>query len=98
MRAFLAGRSIRMRDTAAFFSRPLRNSRTFRSSASIVAKFLFDAYQREAQLRVTGRRKPLVWIFCPMVCLPSALVADGDVDVRGRLADAVAAALGSRRE
>ena len=58
MRAFLAGRSIRMRDTAAFFRRAFRNSRTFRSSASIVAKFLFDAYQRDAQLRVTGSRKP----------------------------------------
>ena len=59
MRAFLAGRSIRMRETAAFFRRAFRNSRTFRSSASIVAKFLFDAYHREDQLRVTGRRKPV---------------------------------------
>ena len=59
MRAFLAGRSIRMRDTAAFFRRVFRYSRTFRSSASIVAKFLFDAYQRDDQLRVTGRRKPV---------------------------------------
>ena len=59
MRAFFAGRSIRMRDTAALFRRAFRYSRTFRSSASIVAKFLFDAYQRDAQLRVTGRRKPV---------------------------------------
>ena len=59
MRAFLAGRSIRMRETAAFFSRAFRYSRTFRSSASMVAKFLFDAYQRDDQLRVTGRRKPV---------------------------------------
>jgi hypothetical protein len=59
MRAFFAGRSIRMRDTAALFRRFLRYSRTFRSSASMVAKFWFDAYQREDQLRVTGRRKPI---------------------------------------
>ncbi len=58
MRAFLAGRSIRMRDTAALLRRALRYSRTFRSSASMVAKFWFEAYQREAQLRVTGKRKP----------------------------------------
>ncbi|EWS53189.1 hypothetical protein X551_04026 [Methylibium sp. T29] len=58
MRAFLAGRSIRMRETAALLSLALRYSRTFRSSASIVAKLRFDAYQREDQLRVTGRRKP----------------------------------------
>ena len=57
MRAFFAGRSIRMRDTAAFFRRVFRYSRTFRSSASIVAKFLFDAYQRDDQLRVTGKAK-----------------------------------------
>src|SRR4029079_9904526 len=96
MRAFLAGRSIRMRDTAAFLRRPFRYSRTFRSSASIVEKFLFDAYQRDDQLRVTGRRKPVGGIFCPMCPGPS--VADGDVDVRRRLAEAVAAALGARRE
>ena len=59
MRAFFAGRSIRMRETAALFSRAFRNSRTFRSSASIVAKFWLFAYQREAQLRVTGRRNPV---------------------------------------
>ena len=46
-----------MRETAAFFSFFFRKSRTFRSSASMPAKFWFDAYQREAQLRVTGRRK-----------------------------------------
>src|SRR5512139_3622562 len=97
MRAFLAGRSIRIRDTAALFRRAFRYSRTFRSSASIVAKFWFDAYQRDAQLRVTGRRNPVGWIFCPMVFL-EPLVADGDIDVRGRLADAIAAALGPCRE
>ncbi len=59
MRAFLAGRSIRMRDTAALLSLAFRYSRTFRSSASMVAKFLFDAYQRDDQLRVTGRRNPV---------------------------------------
>ena len=38
------------RSSSCFF----RYSRTFRSSASIVAKFLLFAYQRDAQLRVTG--------------------------------------------
>ena len=65
---------------ACFF----RNSRTLMSSASMAAKFWLFAYQREAQLRVTARRKPVGWIFCPMVSLPS--VADGDVDVAGGLA------------
>ena len=59
MRAFLAGRSIRMRDTAAFFRRALRNSRTFRSSASMPAKFLRLANQRDDHARVTERRKPV---------------------------------------
>jgi hypothetical protein len=67
MRAFLAGRSIRMRETAAFLSFFLRYSRTSRSSASMPAKLRFDAYQRDAQARVTDRRKPVGWIFCPMV-------------------------------
>src|SRR5574343_865283 len=97
MRAFLAGRSIRMRDTAAFFRRCFRYSRTCRSSASIVAKFWLFAYQREAQLRVTGRRKPVGWIFCPIVFL-LASVTDRHEDVAGGLADAVAAALGASRE
>ena len=67
MRAFLAGRSIRMRDTAALFRRVFRNSRTCRSSASMVLKFFLVANQRDAQARVTGSRKPVGWIFCPMV-------------------------------
>src|SRR4249920_2590196 len=96
MRAFLAGRSIRMRDTAAFFRRFFRNSRTCRSSASMVAKLRLPAYQRDDQARVTGRRKPVGWIFCPMGVLQPASVADRHVDVAGALADAVAAALGTR--
>src|SRR3954468_23305555 len=98
MRAFLAGRSIRMRETAAFLSLAFRNSRTFRSSASIWLKLRFDAYQRDAQARVTGRRKPVGWIFCPIVFLCGASVADGHVDVAGTLADAVATALCAGRE
>jgi hypothetical protein len=66
MRAFLAGRSIRMRETAAFFSRFFKYSRTSRSSASMVAKLRLPAYQRDDQARVTGSRKPVGWIFCPM--------------------------------
>src|SRR5471030_990747 len=98
MRAFLAGRSIRMRETAAFLSLALRYSRTFKSSASIWAKFLFDAYQRDAQARVTGRRKPVGWIFCPIVFLCGASVTDGHVDVAGTLADAIATTLCTGRE
>src|SRR5690606_24448815 len=83
--------SIRMRDTAAFFSFFLRYSRTPKSSANILLKLRLLAYQRDDQLRVTARRKPVGWIFCPMVCL---LVTHGHIDVAGWLADAVAAALG----
>src|SRR3989344_4739084 len=96
MRALLAGRSIKMRDTAAFLSFFFRNSRTSRSSARIEAKLRLVAYQRDAQLRVTARRKPVGWIFCPMISL--CLVAHGHIDVAGRLADAVATALGAGSE
>src|ERR1700712_3965350 len=98
MRAFLAGRSIRTRETAAFLSLAFRNSRTFRSSASIWLKLGFDAYQRDAQARVTGRRKPVGWIFCPIVFLCGASVTDGHVDVAGTLADAIATTLCTGRE
>src|SRR6185295_12322902 len=94
IRAFFAGRSIRMRDTAAFLSRFFRNSRTAKSSASMVAKLRLPAYQRDDHARVTGSRKPVGWIFCPMGFPRS--VADRHVDVAGALADAVAAALGAR--
>jgi hypothetical protein len=67
MRAFLAGRSIKIRATAAFFNLALRYSRTLMSSASMPAKSLLLAYQRLAQLRLTERRKPVGWIFCPIV-------------------------------
>src|SRR3712207_1427793 len=96
MRAFLAGRSISTRETAAFFSLPRRYSRTLMSSASMAPKSRLFAYQRLFQLRLTDRRKPVGWIFCPICSWPS--VADGDVHVAGGLADAVAAALGPRRE
>src|SRR3954468_16851733 len=96
MRAFLAGRSISTRETAAFFSLALRYSRTLMSSASMPAKSRLFAYQRLAPLRLTERRKPVGWIFCPIFFLAS--VADRHVHVARGLADAVAAALGARRE
>src|SRR6476469_570076 len=96
MRASLAGRSIITRETAAFFSLVFRYSRTLMSSPSMSAKSRLFAYQRLFQLRVTARRKPVGWIFCPMFFLP--LVADGHVHVARTLADAVAAALGARGE
>src|SRR4051812_24158202 len=97
MRAFLAGRSIITRETAAFLSLPRRYSRTLMSSASMSLKSRLFAYQRLFQLRVTARRKPVGWIFCPISFL-LALVADGHVHVARGLADAVAAALGARGE
>src|SRR6478735_8255209 len=96
MRALLAGRSISTRETAAFFSLAFRYSRTLMSSASMPAKSRLFAYQRLPQLRLTARRKPVGWIFCPIVFLTS--VADGHVHMARGLADAVAAALGTRRE
>src|SRR3954471_23012831 len=96
MRAFLAGRSIMTRETAAFLSLALRYSRTLMSSASMPAKSRLFAYQRLAQLRLTDRRKPVGWIFCPISFLAS--VSDGHVHVARGLDDAVAAALGARGE
>src|SRR6476620_11084178 len=97
MRALLAGRSIRTRDTAAFLSLAFRYSRTLMSSPSMPAKSRLLAYQRLAQLRLTDRRKPVGWIFCPIVVL-SLLVADGQVHVARGLDDAIAAAFGARGE
>src|SRR6187431_3315370 len=96
MRAFLAGRSIRTRDTEAFLSFFFRYSRTLMSSASMPAKSLLLAYQRLDQLRLTARRKPVGWIFCPIVFRP--LVANRHVHMARGLADAVAAALGAGGE
>src|SRR5450830_682826 len=97
MRAFLAGRSIRMRETAAFFSLAFRYSRTLMSSASMPAKSRLLAYQRLAQLRLTARRKPVGWIFCP-IFLTSLSVANRHVHVARGLADAVATTLGASSE
>ena len=66
MRAFFAGRSIKMRETAALLSLIFRYSRTLMSSANMPAKSLLLAYQRLAQLRLTDKRKPVGWIFCPI--------------------------------
>jgi hypothetical protein len=66
MRASLAGRSISTRPTEACASLRLRKSRTLMSSASIGAKFLVFAYQRELQFLLTARRKPIGLIFWPI--------------------------------
>src|SRR5574343_946847 len=95
IRALLAGRSIRMRDTAAFFSLAFRYSRTLMSSASMPAKSRLLAYQREAQLRLTARRKPVGSIFCPISFRPLS-VAHRHVHMARGLADTVAAAFGAR--
>jgi hypothetical protein len=97
MRAFLAGRSISTRETEAFLSFFFRYSRTLMSSASMPAKSRSFAYQREAQLRLTERRKPVGWIFCPMFSRPFS-VADRHVHMARGFADLVAAALGAGRE
>ena len=94
-RAFLAGRSMRMRDAGAF-RRVLRKSRTFRVFGQHAGEVLFDAYRARP---VAGDRRTktrpdefsVPWSSSPPV-------ADGDEDVAGRLADAVAAAPGARGE
>src|SRR5690242_8026869 len=96
MRAFLAGRSISTRETDAFLSFFFRYSRTLMSSASMPAKSLLLAYQRLDQLRLTARRKPVGWIFCP-IFIP-ALIANRHVHMARGLADAIAATLGARGE
>src|SRR3954466_1857492 len=93
MRAFLAGRSMRTRETAALLSLTFRYSRTLMSSASMPAKSRLLAYQRLDQLRLTERRKPVGWIFCP-IFLPGLSVADRHVHMARGLADAVTTALG----
>src|SRR6478752_4190068 len=97
MRAFLAGRSISTRETDAFLSFFFRYSRTLMSSASMPAKSRLLAYQRLDQLRLTARRKPVGWIFCP-IFLPGLLVANRHVHMARGLADAIAATLGARGE
>src|SRR3954468_12307915 len=97
MRALLAGRSISTRETAAFLSLVFRYSRTLMSSASMPAKSRLFAYQRLAQLRLTERRKPVGWIFCP-IFFQALLVANRQVHMARRLDDAVAAAFGARGE
>src|SRR5574337_733292 len=95
MRAFLAGRSISTRETAAFLSLALSSSRTLMSSASMPAKSRLLAYQRLAQLRLTERRKPVGWIFCPIVFPGLFLVAHRHVHMARGLDQARAAALGA---
>src|SRR4029453_5861913 len=100
MRAFLAGRSITMRPTEAVRSFLRRNSRTSRSSRSMREKAGPVANQREPQLRETGRRKPVGWIFWPMGYLflgfADRLFPDRDEKVDRLFADTVAAALPAR--
>src|SRR4029453_16630638 len=102
MRAFLAGRSITMRPTDALRSFLRRNSRTSRSSRSMREKAGPVGNQRELQLRGTGRRKPVGWIFWPMGYLflgfADRLVADRDENVARLLADTCAAARRARRQ
>src|SRR5690349_18375326 len=94
MRASFAGRSIRTRPTEACASLRLRKLRTLTSSASIGAKVLLFAYQRELQLRLTASRKPTGLIFCPM----GPLVSDRQVNVARMLLHPRAAALGAGHE
>src|SRR5580765_962990 len=97
MRAFLARRSIITREPNAVLSFFFRYSRTLMSSASMPAKSRLLAYQRLDQLRVTARRKPVGWIFCPIV-FQAYLVAVRHVHMARGLADAIAATLGTGRE
>src|SRR5690606_11555338 len=85
--------SISTLPTMAFFSLRRRYSRTRRSSLSMAGNFSPVANQRDDQSRVTGRRKPIGLIFCPMVFLELRSVADCHVDVTGLLFDLGATAL-----
>src|SRR3990167_2177988 len=97
MRAFLAGRSIKIRETEAFFSFSFKYSRTLMSSASMPAKSRLLAYQREDQLRLIDKRKPVGWIFCPISSWPLS-VTNRHVHVARGLADLIATAFGTGRE
>ena len=86
-----------MLPTAACASFFFRYSRILMSSISVGAKFLLFAYHFDVQFRLTERRKPVGFIFCPMN--PSLFaVADGDEHVAGLLQDEVATSLGPRVE
>src|SRR5882757_9610131 len=98
MRAFLAGRSIRIRPTEALRSLRRRYSRTCRSSPSIRGNSRPLANQREFQSRETESRKPVGLIFWPMMFLLALAVADRDVDVAALLADPRTAPLGAGRK
>src|SRR5258706_10923796 len=98
MRAFLAGRSIRIRPTEALRSLRRRYSRTCRSSPSIRENSRPLANQREFQLRETESRKPVGLIFWPMIVLLALAVADRDIDVAALLADPRTPSLGARRK
>src|SRR6266853_3761976 len=98
MRAFLAGRSIRIRPTEAVRSLRRRYSRTCRSSPSMRLNSRPLANQREFQLRETESRKPVGLIFWPMSVLLVFTVADRHEDVAALLADPRPPPFGTGRE
>src|SRR5674476_291421 len=95
--AFLAGRSISTRDTDAFLSLAFRYSRTLMSSASMPAKSRSLAYQRDDQLRLTDRRKPVGWIFCPISSWPLS-VTNRHIHMARGFSDLIATTFSAGRE
>ena len=72
-RHFLCGRSITTFETAACFSSFSRYSRIFRSSCSSLPYSPVFAYQRESQVRLMPRRRPIGLIFWPIRRPPLSL-------------------------
>ena len=66
--AFFAGRSMMILETPAPNNRFFRYSLTSMSLSNMPEKFLLLAYHLEVQFFCTLNRKPIGWIFCPILC------------------------------
>ena len=65
--AFFAGRSIKILLTAAFDNFLFKNSLTFISLFKNAEKFFEFAYHLDDQFFDTPKRKPIGFIFCPII-------------------------------
>src|SRR4051812_26667290 len=61
---------------------------SFRSSCSHLA-YCFSSYHLEDQVLMIPRRKPVLWVFCPIRLSLVLLTVDDDGDVAGAVVDAV---------
>src|ERR1700677_4896856 len=104
MRAFLCGRSITIFEIAACLRPLVSDSRIFMSSCNSLPYSPLVEYQRESQVRLTPRRRPIGLIFCPMICSSGRCRGGGgdfahhDRDVGERLLDPAGAAARARTE